>query len=178
MLKIFNTAFLNTEFLHTINPARIAIMYVTIATWLIMGAFFMQVFFDIRPCELCLWQRIPYFVVMFGAVLVPLRFVPFTLIMQALAFFANVALSAYHTGVERKWWAGLAGCATGDVRNLSIEQLHQQLLSTAIVKCDEIAWSFMGLSLTNYNFLICLFLGISAIYFIRGYDEHSKLRHI
>lgn len=173
MLKLFNTEFFNTT-----NPARIAIIYVTISTWLIMGAFFMQVFFDIRPCALCLWQRIPHFVVMFGAVLIPLRFVRLTLIIQAIAFFANMFLSAYHSGIERKWWMGLSGCTTGNIRDLSIEQLYQQLLNTAIVKCDEIAWSFMGLSLTNYNFLICLALGISAIYFIWGYDVHAKSNHI
>ncbi len=167
-----------TEFFNKINPARIAIAYVTISTWLIMGAFFMQIFFDIRPCELCLWQRIPHYAVMFGAVLVPLRFVRFTLIMQALSFFANTLLSAYHSGIERKWWAGMSGCTTHDIGNLSIEELHQQLLNTAIVKCDEIAWSFMGLSLTNYNFLICLMLAISAIYFIRGYDAHAKSNYI
>jgi disulfide bond formation protein DsbB len=130
-----------------INPARIAITYVTLSTWLIMGAFFLQIFMDIRPCELCLWQRIPHYIVMFGAVLVPLRFLRLTFITQAIGYFANVLLSAYHSGIERKWWAGLEGCSSADMKNLS---------------------------LTNYNFIICLVLGISVLYFIGGYGEQSK----
>jgi disulfide bond formation protein DsbB len=166
------------EFFNKVNPARVAIMYVTIATWLVMTAWFMQIFFDIRPCELCLWQRIPFYVVMFGAVLVPLRFVRLTLIMQAIAFFANVILSAYHSGIERKWWAGLQGCSVQNIKGLSIDELHQQLINTNIVKCDEISWSLFGLSLTNYNFLICLFLGLSSVYFIWGYHVHAKSHYI
>ncbi|MFT6072004.1 MAG: disulfide bond formation protein DsbB [Alphaproteobacteria bacterium] len=157
-----------------INPARIAITYVTLSTWLIMGAFFLQIFMDIRPCELCLWQRIPHYIVMFGAVLVPLRFLRLTFITQAIGYFANVLLSAYHSGIERKWWAGLEGCSSADMKNLSIAQIHERLLNTQIIKCDEIAWEFLGLSLTNYNFIICLVLGISVLYFIGGYGEQSK----
>ena len=166
------------EFFNKVNPARIAIIYVIITTWLVMIAFFMQIFFDIRTCELCLWQRIPHYVVMFGAVLVPLRLVRFTLIIQSIAFFANTALSAYHSGIERKWWQGLNGCSMQDISSLTIDELHQQLINTAIVKCDEIAWSLLGLSLTNYNFIICLFLGLSSVYFIRGYDAHAQSNHI
>jgi disulfide bond formation protein DsbB len=167
-----------TDFFHRVNPARIAIGYVTIATWLVMSAWFMQIFFAIRPCELCLWQRIPFYCVMFGAVLVPLRFVRLTLIMQTIAFFVNTLISAYHSGIERKWWAGLNGCSMQDISQLSIDALHQQLINTNVVKCDEIAWSLLGLSLTNYNFFICLFLGLSGIYFIWGYHAHTKSHYI
>jgi disulfide bond formation protein DsbB len=166
------------EYLNRISPIRVASTYIIISTWLIMGAFFMQIFFDIRPCELCLWQRIPHYVVMFGAVLLPLRFIRFTLILQGFAFFANLCLSAYHSGIERKWWQGFSGCTTSNIQDVSVEQLYTQLLNTAIVKCDEIPWSFMGLSLTNYNFLISLVLCISAIYFIRRYNVQAKSHFI
>jgi disulfide bond formation protein DsbB len=153
-----------------INPARIAMMYVMISTWLIMGAWFLQIFLDIRPCDLCLWQRIPHYIVIFGAVLVPLKFIRSTMIMQTLAYFSNVILGFYHSGIERKWWKGLNGCSTPNIENLSIDALHQHLLSVQIIKCDEISWSLFGLSLTNYNLIICLVLAISLIYFIRGYN--------
>lgn len=166
------------HFFNKINPAQVAWSYVIIAMWLIVTAFFMQTFFDIRPCELCLWQRIPYYVIMFGSILIPLRFVRLTLVIQAIAFFINIIISAYHSGIERKWWKGLSGCSSFDIQNLSIDELHQQLLNTAMVKCDEISWSLFGLSLTNYNFLISLILGLSAIYCIRGYDAQSKSKHI
>lgn len=165
-------------FFHKVNPAHIALGYVTISTWLILGALFMQFLLKIPPCELCLWQRIPHFVVMFGAVTIPLRWTRLTLLIQAKAYFANVALSFYHSGIERKWWPGPSGCTSQDIQNLSIDALYNQLMATEIVKCDEVAWSLFGLSLTNYNFLICLILGISAVYFIRGYDAQSHTRAI
>jgi disulfide bond formation protein DsbB len=157
-----------------INPARISMFYVMISTWLIIGVFFLQTFLDIRPCDLCLWQRIPHYGVIFGAVLVPLNFIRSTMIMQTLAYFVNVILSFYHSGIERQWWKGLDSCSTPNIENLSVDALYQHLLSVQIMKCDEIAWRFLGLSLTNYNFIICFILAISLIYFIKGYDAYSR----
>lgn len=166
------------DFFQKLNPAYICICYVTIATWLTIAALFMQFILDIRPCSLCLWQRIPYFIVMFGAVLVPLRFVRFTLYMQACAFLGNVALSAYHSGVERKWWAGPSGCTVGNFQDLSIDDLYHQIMQTKIIRCDDISWSLFNLSLTNYNFIISVILALSAIYFIWGYDVQSRRKPI
>ncbi len=157
-----------------IPPARIVLMFVTISTWLIMSALFMQVFFEIRPCHLCLWQRYPHFIVMFGAVLVPLRIIRPALFLQGLAYLSGAGLSLYHTGIERKWWQGLAGCTSSDMSNLSIAEIQAKILNTAIVKCDEISWSLFGLTLSNYNLIICFLLMCIVFYCIKGYDKYAK----
>lgn len=154
---------------------RLAMIYVLISTWLVIGAFFMQIFFGLQPCDLCVWQRIPHLAVMFGAVLVPLKFVRFTLIMQAMAYFINAALALYHTGIERLWWKGIGECVSPEINQLSINDLYQKLMMTNIVKCNEISFSLFGLSLTNYNLIVCTLLGISLIYAIRGYDAQRNI---
>lgn len=162
------------HFFYKVHPGRIGMIFVTISSWLVVGALFMQVFMQISPCELCLWQRVPHFIVMFGAVLIPLRFFRFTLMMQAMAYAANMLLAGYHSGVERKWWDGPHGCSMSNIDQLSIAELQAQLMNTAITKCDEISWNLFGLSLTNYNFLICLFLAIMAICIVKGYEREKN----
>lgn len=115
----------------------------------------------LAPCQLCLWQRWPH------AAAVALGFVgmvvPFTLLIWAgaLAMLSNVAIAAFHTGVERKWWDGLASCSGGGAEDLSAMSgmdLISTEIGTAVVMCDEIPWSLFGLSMANYNLAAGLLL--------------------
>ena len=70
--------------------------------------------------------------------------------------------ATYHAGVEWKWWAGPTECS-GALDNLgSAGDLLKQLESISVVRCDEAAWRFLGLSLAGYNVLISLALAAIA----------------
>jgi disulfide bond formation protein DsbB len=75
----------------------------------------------------------------------------------------NAGLSAYHAGVEWKFWAGPADCS-GPINSLgSASDMLRQLQNIRIVRCDEAAWRFLGISLAGYDVLVSLFLaGIAA----------------
>lgn len=107
----------------------------------------------LAPCQLCLWQRWPHA----AAIAIGLvgMVVPLTLLIWAgaLAMMANVGIAAFHSGVERKWWDGLASCSGGaeDLSTMSGLDLISTQIGTAVVMCDEIPWSLFGLSMANYN---------------------------
>ena len=89
-----------------------------------------------------------------------LLMVGFAVIIVAMA--CNVALGAYHAGVEWHWWAGPTDC-TGPLTDLrSGGSLLNQLQSIHVVRCDEAAWRFLGISLAGYNALISLLLAAIA----------------
>ena len=74
----------------------------------------------------------------------------------------NAGLASYHAGVEWKWWAGPRDCS-GALEGLgSANDLFNQLQSVNVVRCDEAAWRFLGLSLAGYNVLISLALAAVA----------------
>jgi disulfide bond formation protein DsbB len=74
----------------------------------------------------------------------------------------NAGLGVYHAGVEWKWWAGPQDCG-GALSDLgSAGGLLKRLESIRVVRCDEVAWSFLGLSLAGYNVLISLLLAAIA----------------
>jgi disulfide bond formation protein DsbB len=136
----------------------------------ILGAYFFQYVLGLPPCPLCLDQRIAYYVSIPLAVLlafVAARHAPRSLVAGGLAVIAlamvfNAGLALFHAGVEWKWWPGPQECS-GPIGELGAGgDLLNQLQSISIVRCDEAAWRFLGLSLAGYNVLISLTLAAIA----------------
>ena len=153
------------------NPVLAAALAVTvIAAATLAGAWFFQLVLDIRPCPLCLEQRYAYYLaVPFGALIAvaAARDAPRPVLYAGLAILAaaalgNAWLGAYHAGVEWGFWKGPTDC-TGPVGNLgSAGNLLERLDSVKVIRCDEVQWRFLGLSLAGYNFLISLLMAAVA----------------
>ena len=153
------------------NPALTAALAITVvAAATLAGAWFFQLVLDIRPCPLCLEQRYAYYVAVPLAVLAALgaaRGAPRGVLLAGLAILAlvvlaNAVLGTYHSGVEWGLWKGPTDC-TGPVGNLgSAGNLLERLDTVKVVRCDEVQWKFLGLSLAGYNVLISLAMAAIA----------------
>jgi disulfide bond formation protein DsbB len=153
------------------NPALSAALAITaIAAATLAGAWFFQLVLDIRPCPLCLEQRYAYYLAIPLGVLVAFaaaRDVPRSVLLAGLAILAaaalgNAWLGAYHAGVEWKFWQGPTDCS-GPLVNLgSAGNLLERLETTKVIRCDEVQWRFLGLSLAGYNVLISLAMAAIA----------------
>ncbi len=134
----------------------------------LLGAWFFQYVLDIRPCPLCLEQRYAYYLIIplaaliafarwRGAISHPVAIAGLGII--ALAALANAGLGVYHAGVEWSWWPGPTDCSGAP--NFGSGSLLDRLNTVRVVRCDEVQWRFLGLSLAGYNALISL--GVAAI---------------
>jgi disulfide bond formation protein DsbB len=128
-----------------------------------------EIILGLEPCILCIYQRIPFAAALlfslFGLALCKWKpgrrknlAIKSLLFSNAFIFLTNSAIAAYHTGVERHWWRSMfEGCA---VPNLSDEPqtLLENILSAPSARCDEIPWAdpLLGLSMANYNVLLCM----------------------
>ena len=159
------------------NPAfRAALAVTVVAAATISGAWFFQLVLDIVPCPLCLEQRYAYYLAVPLGLLValaaakgaPRGAVTAGLVILALAALANAGLGAYHAGVEWGFWQGPTDC-TGPIGNLgSAGDLLARLDTVKVIRCDEVQWRFLGLSLAGYNVLISLLMAaIAAWGFVR-----------
>ena len=132
------------------------------------GFFFFEYGLGYPPCPLCLDQRMAFYAAVPLAALLWLgagfgaqRKVLFLgfLVITALMLW-NTGLSAFHAGVEWKFWPGPTDCS-GPINNFgSASNMLKQLQSIRIVRCDEAAWRLFGLSLAGYDVLVSLFLAL------------------
>jgi disulfide bond formation protein DsbB len=127
---------------------------------LLGGACAFQYIGGLAPCKLCLWQRWPHgAAIVLGALAfaLPGRLVP---LLGAMAALATAGVGFYHTGVERKWWEGPDTCTSGGVEGVSSGDLLNQIMAAPLVRCDEVAWSMMGLSMASWNAIASLVLAL------------------
>jgi disulfide bond formation protein DsbB len=109
------------------------------------------------PCELCLWQRWPYWLALgAGAVALAVPRLALPLVALAVVLLAgNAALGAYHAGVEWGFWPNiLARCTPppGPAAR-SVDDLMRALAAAPVVRCDEPAIRLLGLSMAGWNAL-------------------------
>ncbi|MBM3490929.1 MAG: disulfide bond formation protein B [Alphaproteobacteria bacterium] len=143
---------------------RLAALLLALASAGALGfALVSQYAFGLPPCVLCLYQRVPYLAALVLGLAAfawaPGR--PYLLALAGLALLGNTGIALFHVGVEQHWWQGLSGCS-GAAGATSFEEMRRLIQQAPIVRCDEVAWSFLGLSMAGWNVPATLVLGSFA----------------
>lgn len=115
----------------------------------------------LHPCHFCLLQRYPYVLVAACGLLTlgtrPQGLPRRALIAVALmGWLATALLAAIHSGIERHWLAYSGGCVTSAAADRSIEGLLAQISGAPLVACNDVAASFLSLSMAEWNILAAL----------------------
>ena len=139
----------------------------------ISSALIAEYFFNLQPCELCLKQRHPYYLILvclvFIFIIKNLNKIVFYLLIQLSAVY-GLFYSIWHVGVENKILKGPSGCSVMLKNSESASDLKAQILSKQVISCDEVIWSFFGISAASINTLVLLVIFIlNAIYLFRNY---------
>ena len=122
---------------------------------LLGGALFSQYVGGLYPCEMCYWQRWPHaaaILLALGAVFSPSnagRTRTLTL-LAALAVAVSGAIGVFHAGVEMGWWEGVTRCTAIAATSL------QDILDVPLVRCDQVQWEFLGISMAGWNAILSL----------------------
>ena len=146
-----------------VTASRLALLAGAGSLVILLAAFGFQYIGELVPCKLCLWQRYPHGVAIVLAVIFARVKHRLLLWLGGVASLSTAAIAAYHSGVEQKWWQGPDTCTSGSIDGLSTEQLMAQIMAAPIVRCDEIAWSFLSLSMASWNLIASLLL--AALWF-------------
>jgi disulfide bond formation protein DsbB len=162
--------YLNMARAQPIATAAVAVAVIGLAA--ILGAYFFQYVLGLPPCPLCLEQRVAYYVsiplaalILLGVSVGSSRKVAMLALVAIAGFMLwNAGLGVYHSGIEWRWWAGPQDCS-GPLTDIGARgSILQQLQNVRVVRCDEAAWRFLGLSLAGYNALISLTLASIALW--------------
>jgi disulfide bond formation protein DsbB len=136
------------------------------------GFFFFQYVLGYPPCPLCLDQRKAFYVAVPLAALLVLgasygasrKVLLLGFAAIAVAMLWNTGLSAYHAGVEWKFWPGPTDCS-GPINSIgTTTDLMKSLQNIRIVRCDEAAWRLFGVSLAGYDVIVSFVLVLAAAF--------------
>lgn len=171
LIKLFND---------TQNAASVVVFTSFLA---LAAALIAQYFFELHPCVLCIYQRIPYvFAIAFGlmsygAAKQDKQIANLLLGIAGVIFLINFGIATFHVGVENGWWEGLSECGGADASNLTLEELRLQVLNAPVVKCNEVAWSLFGISMAGYNAFLSFMLAIYSFLSVKKGLEHDQTPH-
>lgn len=94
------------------------------------------------------------------------------LVITIHAFLINSGIAFYHVGVEKNWW--VHGDCAGNFDMTSVETLKASLFAAPAVKCADIQFEFLGVSMAGWNFVYCLTMGFASIFIFIKYFKHKK----
>ena len=149
------------------TAARLIALLLPLA--LLGGALGSQYLGGLHPCEMCYWQRWPHGAAILFAALAftgpaeSARSRNLTL-LAALAITISGIIGVYHAGVEAKVFEGFTQCtklATGG----TTADLLNQITHAPLVRCDQVQWSFLGISMAGWNAILSL-SGAALILFL------------
>jgi disulfide bond formation protein DsbB len=137
------------------RPALARLIALLLPIGLLGGAMGSQYIGGLAPCEMCIWQRWPHAAAIllaalaFTAPAASSRTRALTL-LAAAAIAVSGAIGVYHAGVELKIFEGVTTCTSGGAMSL------QDIMNVPLVRCDQIQWSFLGISMAGWNAILSL----------------------
>ena len=156
-----------------INSKNIFFLVVLFSTFAILSAFFMQYVLGHAPCKLCIYQRIPYYIIILIGLITLFfpRIIKFTTFLLIFSLLAEFLVSNYHT-LSTYDVISYSGCQSAKIPS-DINQLKEALMSdTLIVNCSNANLKYFGIPLSLYNSFFSLMFLILIIFY--GRKEKSK----
>ncbi len=142
----------------------------------IISAYFIEYVLGHQPCNLCLIERIPYFLIMLLIILNYFlkKYERFFIIILTLIFIFSFTVSVYHFGIEQGFFKESAVCGLNSMSEvISKEEILKQL-GKKTISCKDVTFKVFGLSLTTINIIINIFLIILSIRFLINYEKFKK----
>ena len=141
----------------------------------LISAYFIEYILGHQPCNLCVYERIPYFL----AILIVLinykynKLEKYLILSLAIIFLIATILSLYHFGIEQGFIQESLLCDLEKGANIVDKDEILKQLQQKSISCKDVTFKIFGLSLTNYNIIISLLLtiGLTKIYF--GYEKNK-----
>ena len=140
----------------------------------LVSAFIIEHQLGHKPCKLCLYERIPYFlsILLIIKMLFIKKYERVTLLILFLIFISSSALAFYHFGIEEGFFNESLACTTGDLsKTLSKEELLE-LLKQHSISCKDVSFRILGLSLAAINTIFSLVLSVIFVRLFMNYEKN------
>ena len=139
------------------------------------SAYFIEYILGHQPCNLCLIERLPYFlaiiIIFIGLSLN--KFEKFIFISLGIIFTSATILSLYHVGIEQGFFKESLVCiSNNEINILNKEDLLKEFKKT-IVSCKDVDFTLFGLSLATINTIISFILSVITFKLFLNYEKNK-----
>lgn len=131
------------------------------------SAISLQYIYKLTPCDLCIQQRIPYYIgvsiIIFGLIFKKFRDKDFDIIMLTACVLWSGCVAIYHVAVERHLILESKPCG------LTLGQgsdMMSRIMSAPMIPCDEPQWVFLGVSMAGWNAIFAIVSGLACLTYV------------
>ena len=161
-----------------INKYSLTLTSLTVSAILLILAYVLEAIFNLAPCDLCMKQRAIHFMIVlisiihFSCVKLNYNF-KFISKLIILLWLLSLVMSIYHYGIEQNIWLGFTECSSKISFN---NDTLKNLLSKDPIRCQDVNFKILNLSLAGWNGLISFSVLILLVYmlFISKKNKYEK----
>jgi disulfide bond formation protein DsbB len=162
------------KFFDMIKRINIALILLLISMFALFSAYGSQYIFGLEPCIFCLYQRIPYFVIIILSVIALFtkgKISKFLVLLCGLCFIIGSSIAFYHVGVEQGYIMISDSCDSGEVPT-TIEEMTMNILGKTNAPCDKPGFLFLGVSMAGWNLFVSTIAAVATIvWFVRNFKK-------
>tara|TARA_B100000965_G_scaffold18576_1_gene13946 strand:- start:1192 stop:1662 length:471 start_codon:yes stop_codon:yes gene_type:complete len=137
-----------------INSIRIFNLVFIFSIFAIAFALFLEFFLGQEPCKLCIYQRIPYYLIILLGLFnyFSKKYFRYVYLIVVILIIFELLSSGYHTLVSYEI-INFSGCESAQLPS-DITQLKDALMNDKlIINCSNANLKYFGIPLSIYNFL-------------------------
>ena len=139
----------------------------------ILFAFYVEYILGHKPCNLCLFQRLPYILIIFLIILLLIfrNFERLIFLFLSIIFLSGALLALYHVGIEQGIFSESFVCKGDDNDGtLNKEEILKQLKIRQI-SCKDVTFTILGVSLATINTFVSTILAIITFKIFIKYEK-------
>ena len=140
----------------------------------LFAAYFIEFILGHKPCNLCLIERIPYFIsiILISIIIFSNKYGKILSLIVSLIFLIGAIISFYHFGIERGFFKESPVCnLSADSSAMSAEDLLKEMKKNTI-SCKNVTFTLFGFSLATLNTIISLILSAIMLKIFINYDKN------
>ena len=149
------------------NSNFLNLIFLFASIFVLLIVYYLEFFQGVTPCKLCIYQRLPNFIINLLAASFLLiknqNLKKITFIFYIFIFASSLTISVHHFGVENSFWNALTNCESGSKTLSNSNDLKEYLLNKNYASCSDVSFKFLGISLAGYNVIISFILLVISI---------------
>ena len=148
------------------NIKNFFIVIFSLSFFSLAAALYIEYVLGIKPCILCIYQRIPYAIALLISVCAFfINNKKILLVILALTFIVSALISGYHVSIEKGFIEPIFSCTSDNINALEKEEILKSL-NNIQPNCKDVDFSLFGISLATLNLINSFVLTVVIVYIL------------